>query len=342
MANSSLLDLYNVGMSREPVGGDYPKPGQDLIDRMTMLPIGQYEDGSLTLAWPQMLVDMYEGGVRSFEQGRQLPRVDSEGYYAGTPRAEPLDAFNAASAAPMAGVAGRVSGAVPKGALGSGGSDMLSSAVRELPMDQASRLARAKEMGFNTDMPLYHGTTHEFDAFDPDAFRNGMWGRGAYFTPNRNLAEAFAEDAKIGENAGGAPGRLIEAFARLQNPFMLERPNSLEPFFPEIPGFRTSKHRYTSHLVTERLRAAGHDGVIVGRPGYPEEVLVFDPSNIRSIDAAFDPAQSSSSNLFAANPETASYPSLLLNSEDGQQNPLLGNDGVSTSDILRRYGLLSH
>ena len=37
MANSSLLDLYNVGMNREQVGGDYPKPGHDLIDRMTML-----------------------------------------------------------------------------------------------------------------------------------------------------------------------------------------------------------------------------------------------------------------------------------------------------------------
>lgn len=87
-----------------------PKAERPLAYRYTMAPLGEYEDGSFTLAWPQMLIDMYEGGVRSFEQGRQLPRVDSEGYYAGTPRAEPLDAFNAASAAPMGTVGLRATG----------------------------------------------------------------------------------------------------------------------------------------------------------------------------------------------------------------------------------------
>lgn len=87
----------------EPMGGllgGY-SPSPDVVDRATFLPVGQYEDGSLTLAWPGFIKDAYEGAVRSYEQGRQLPRVDKEGYYAGTPRAEPLDAFNAASIAPI-------------------------------------------------------------------------------------------------------------------------------------------------------------------------------------------------------------------------------------------------
>ncbi len=91
-----------------------PRAGErkrwDIVDRATFLPIGQYEDGSLTFAWPGFLKDAYEGAVRSFEQGRQLPRADDSGHYAGTPRAEPLDAFNAASLAPMASVGMRAAG----------------------------------------------------------------------------------------------------------------------------------------------------------------------------------------------------------------------------------------
>lgn len=105
----SLFDLHRRG---EPMGGllgGYT-PSNEIVDRATMLPIGQYEDGSLTFAWPGFLKDAYEGAVRSFEQGRQLPRVDSEGYYAGTPRAEPLDAFNAASAAPVGTIGARATG----------------------------------------------------------------------------------------------------------------------------------------------------------------------------------------------------------------------------------------
>ena len=36
-----------------------------------------------------------------------------------------------------------------------------------LPMDEASRMARAREMGFDTEQTLYHGTGANFEAFDP-------------------------------------------------------------------------------------------------------------------------------------------------------------------------------
>lgn len=113
----SLLDLYNMREGKRPGSdllefyqGNGQAPEPQVIDRATFLPIGQYEDGSLTLAWPGFLKDAYEGAVRSYEQGRQLPRADEDGYYAGTPRAEPLDAFNAASLAPMASIGMRAAG----------------------------------------------------------------------------------------------------------------------------------------------------------------------------------------------------------------------------------------
>lgn len=60
----SLLDLYNMREGKQP-GSDllefYQDNGQapepQLIDRFSMLPIGQYEDGSLTFAWPGFLKD---------------------------------------------------------------------------------------------------------------------------------------------------------------------------------------------------------------------------------------------------------------------------------------------
>ena len=36
-----------------------------------------------------------------------------------------------------------------------------------LPMDEASRMARAEQMGFRTDLPLAHGSSQSFSAFDP-------------------------------------------------------------------------------------------------------------------------------------------------------------------------------
>jgi hypothetical protein len=33
-------------------------------------------------------------------------------------------------------------------------------------MDEPSRMARAKELGFRTDDPVYHGSAADFEAFD--------------------------------------------------------------------------------------------------------------------------------------------------------------------------------
>lgn len=110
-----------------------------VVDRATFLPIGQYEDGGLTFALPGFLKEAWDGAQRSYLDAARVPVPDAP---TGTAWSGPLDAFNAASIAPMAGVAGRVSGAIPRGALGSGGSDMVS--VRPATAERVT---------------LYHGTT---------------------------------------------------------------------------------------------------------------------------------------------------------------------------------------
>lgn len=369
-----LLDPYDP-FAGGLLGGAAPEHQNPLIDRMTMLPIGQYEDGSLTLAWPQMLVDMYEGGVRSFEQGRQLPRVDSEGYYAGTPRAEPLDAFNAASAAPMAGVAGRVSGAVPKGALGSGGSDVMRVAANDANASAPSIALNAMEKP--QGIRAYHGSPHDFDKFSLDHIGKGegnqSYGRGLYFADSEDVAKGYRDGL-----SKGSPGHMYEVNINAQPEQFLDwdAPLGQQSEFVKNALLPLAKEQAEYELVRRTRNHARNDAQIrqlFGKEPPPREPLPsaddlalrmwgneIGPGNesaireagvpgIRYLDGAsrsngdgmrnytvFDDSLIDIMRKYA-NPETAAAPSLLLNSEDGQQNPLLANE-----DILRRYGLLSH
>lgn len=92
-----------------------------VVDRATLLPIGQYEDGSLTFAWPGFLKDAWEGAQRTYLDAGNVPVPDAA---PGTRWSSNVDALNAASIAPMAGVAGRAAGAIPRGALGASANDV--------------------------------------------------------------------------------------------------------------------------------------------------------------------------------------------------------------------------
>jgi len=67
----------------------------------------------------------------------------------------------------------------------------------ELPMDEASRMARAQEMGFDVDTPMYHGTTHDFPSFGGEKGNvEGHFGAGHYFTSSP--ADASKNYAGVG------------------------------------------------------------------------------------------------------------------------------------------------
>src|SRR5690606_26717289 len=70
------------------------------------------------------------------------------------------------------GLAGMGAPFAVRGALGSAGGRLAKSSS-SLPMDEASRLARAREMGFDTDATWYHATHRDFDEFDTNAAGSG-------------------------------------------------------------------------------------------------------------------------------------------------------------------------
>ncbi len=284
-------------------GGLLAKYMQPLKERATILPLGQYEDGSVGLAWPKALADPVEAGYRS--ANTPLPPVNDDEAW----RGKAVDMFNVTSLAPMgAGLAG----GVVDNAVGSAGGNLMKGAS-DLPMDLASRMARAREMGFDTDRVLYHGASgQDFDAFRPS--RSGEFGPGAYFSTEPKEASSYA----MSQHAGNNP-RVLPVHTRAN----LLPVSSPDEFWSRFGGPGVSDEQ-----AVQRAIDAGYGGVEFTRPlDYWDDatksvvntgemqthVNVFDPRNIRSVNAAFDPSKSDSANLLAANSKDATIPGLLAN-----------------------------
>jgi hypothetical protein len=175
-------------------------------------------------------------------------------------------------------------------------------AKRALPMDEAARMARAAEQGFNPTT-LYHGTPNaDIEAFD--AARAGSRGgsdSGTWLTASPKSAGTYAENAagNYPEGAGVLPVRT--------------RTENMDVW--DMGGASYSHVEDDINRAIAEAKEAGRDGVVFKRlidsarsvaaggeasRNAPTVVNVFDPANIRSVNAAFDPAQVGSPNLLAS------------------------------------------
>ena len=164
----------------------------------------------------------------------------------------------------------------------------------DLAMDYASRMARAKEQGFDADQVYYHGSDKDIKEFQPS--RIGELGGGVYFT---NLPKEAAGYAGKKAGANIAPTRIKGNFLEV---------DSVDDFWSRFGG--DSDEQAVINAID-----AGYDGIKYKRPyqyfdndqkkfintdEMQTHVNVFDPKNIRSTNAAFDPAKKDSSNLLAS------------------------------------------
>ena len=135
-----------------------------------------------------------------------------------------------------------------------------------LDLSQEARLARAKEQGFDTDTVYYHGTDTDFSEFDPErAIGSQYWS-----TTDRSAIESG------GVGAAGK-GVIKEFYARIDNP----------------AGWELYEKRGIGELI-----ALGYDGVKLPEDGQTT-LIAFNPSQYRSIHAAFDPDHTNSAKLLA-------------------------------------------
>ena len=180
---------------------------------------------------------------------------------------DPLDVTNTlnVSLLPLAGLLG----VTAMGASEDADAGVLGKA-KGLLMDTPSRMARAKEQGFDVDTPVYHGTSEDFDSFDPDR------AIGTQFWSTTNKAEI--ESGDVGAQGSGV---IKEMYHKIKNPAGWEE--------------------YDKFGIDE-LISRGYDGLKLPDGNGNYTYTAFDPSQYRSVDAAFDPAKTGSSNLLASNP----------------------------------------
>lgn len=128
------------------------------------------------------------------------------------------------------------------------------------------------------DLPLYHGTRHDFEVFQlGHAGRkdNGWLGRGVYLTDSPDLAESYAKIKR-----GPVSPRVMEVRAFLQNPYVVDDQED-----PDLKKKIAEKGERATLAMTAELRRLGHDGVILHLPegGGAREIVVLDPGRIQHV-----------------------------------------------------------
>lgn len=185
-----------------------------------------------------------------------------------------------------------------------GGSDDLAEAASfgQLPMDEASRMARAREMGFDMDAPLYHGTDQNIEAFRTN---DGWYGNGVYATRSPQQAEYYTRRTPhqtattqrvAGEGWQEPAPNIMPLVARGRLASVEEYQTLVRENMPRGKWTKAGEDNAVRRAQQE-LERRGYAGVDAG--GIDDEVVIFNPSNVRSRFAAFNPARSGEANLLA-------------------------------------------
>jgi hypothetical protein len=169
----------------------------------------------------------------------------------------------------------------------------------QLPMDQASRMDRARDLGFDTNNLQYHGTSSQFESFTPSSV--GNLGPGVYTTPDPNYASGRAMSARFKALKGSkanAEQNVLPVLTRSENPL-------------EVYGSPLN-------VDVDHVRSQGFDSII--RRDSPTDNVVeqniFDPQNVRSQYAAFDPEYKGSN---------------ILGFQSGQKNPSIAGSVANSA-----------
>lgn len=195
----------------------------------------------------------------------------------------------------------------------------------ELDMSDAARMQRAKELGFT--VTAFHGTKAKFNEFDVEKGKPSvMGGYAPHFADSYGEADGYRKEA-------GRGAKVLACLLRVKKPLIISFTpgvgkitpaeykritgkawDGTDPKFPPsgrkalddmMWAFGWTDHRANWTNAYKVLKSKGYDGLF-----YPDvaadhtsgqygKYIVFDPKNVRLIDAAFDPAKSDSADLRA-------------------------------------------
>jgi hypothetical protein len=193
-----------------------------------------------------------------------------------------------------------------------------------LPMDEASRMARAEAAGFGVGNVSYHGTkAANLDRFNPEFMKEGLGGKAIYSTDTPKIASGYAGSDMPYDSTPVGSGVL---------PLLLRGNRKAMPASDLAKG----ENLYFEN-VRKNIQAAKDEGfsgmdLQTTDPTGAKVQTTFDARDIRSRFARFDPEFAHLSNLSAANASPI--------------GGLLAQSGVSDKqaerieEYLRRRGLL--
>lgn len=174
--------------------------------------------------------------------------------------------------------------------------EWVSARKKGLDMSQPARLQRAQTMGFNTNTPFYHGSANE----NIQAFKSNQseTGEGIFLTDNPFVAEEYSnvrDLMSLDELPVGATNQ--------QGFYDLYVRGKFKPI--DVKGAHFSQVNMRKEIAA--AKAEGFDGIDfqnINDAKYSKSMsgttrVVFDPRNIRSVNAAFDPEETGSANILA-------------------------------------------
>jgi hypothetical protein len=170
-------------------------------------------------------------------------------------------------------------------------------------MTQEARMERAREMGFDTDTPLYHWTEKSFPSFIPST--HGKLGQGVYASRDEGYGSRYVSE----EGGRAMPLYLRGPIATREDMNRVEQELRDRGVYPD--DMKKRKDALQGRLKEQGFSAMELSG----------EVVIFDPSNIRSVNAAFDP-------------DAAASPNLLYQSAENTAEALVAAPRITLHDLV--------
>jgi len=220
------------------------------------------------------------------------------------------------------------------------GGKVAADAVRALPMDEASRMARADAMGMNVSG--FHGTNQNIEAFNTPV----VWMSEGPGFANRYAVARGSEGANVIPVMGSshapfvfdraertqAPSTILQtAFtqARQMHPDSASFANSVDKTeisrlmsdvnkaFPAERGSPSAFEYWDNPAFVEYLKSLGFDSIKVKEGGVPT-VGIIGGKNVRSRFAAFDTSRADEADLLASRANLGPIVNALLQGYDRQ------------------------
>lgn len=167
-------------------------------------------------------------------------------------------------------------------------SEWVNAVNKGLDMSTPARMERAEAQGYDTGTTWYHGTDVEFEEFDTEFISPTLpRGMGFDFTTDPDRAGGF----------GKTDGQNIKPLIlRFENPYTLKKEEVQDFRKWQLEKFGTyGGDKFRDWMKTNNYDAVIHEGVDEGQ----QHVVIMDPSQIRSVNAAFDPDKTDSPLLLA-------------------------------------------